>query len=133
MERMADETKDSEVLAKATRRRFTAEDKRRILTAAAACTERGALGALLRREGIYSSHLSTWRAAAAQRELAALAPRKRGPVAKQVDPSARRVVELERVNARLTKRLERAELIISVQKEVSELLGISLPDSDENR
>jgi transposase len=129
---MADGPKDTEVLAKATRRRFTAEDKRRILSEAAACTQRGELGALLRREGIYSSHLSTWRAAAAQRELEALAPRKRGPVPKQVDPRDRRVAELERANARLTKRLERAELIISVQKKVSEILGIPLPDSDEN-
>src|SRR5258708_5716344 len=111
---MADEAKGTEVLAKATRRRFTAEDKRRILTAAAACTERGELGALLRREGIYSSHLSTWRAAAAQRELKALAPKKRGPKAKQVDARDRRMAELERANRRLTKRLERAELIIGV-------------------
>jgi transposase-like protein len=130
---MADEAKDTEVLAKATRRRFPAEERRRILTAAAACTKRGELGAVLRREGIYSSHLSSWRAAAAQRELAALAPKKRGPVAKQVDPRNLRVAELERANARLTKRLERAELIIGVQKKVSEILGISLPDSDEIR
>ena len=128
---MADGAKDTEVLAKATRRRYTAEEKRRILAAASACTERGELGALLRREGIYSSHLSSWRAAAAQRELAALAPKKRGPVPKVVDANARRVVELERANARLTKRLEQAELIIGIQKKVSLLLGIPLPDTDE--
>lgn len=129
---MADEPKDTEVLAKATRRRYTAEEKRRILKEADACEKRGELGALLRREGIYSSHLSSWRAAAAQRELAALAPRKRGPVPKQVDARDRRLAELERANARLTKRLERAELIIGVQKKVSEILGIPLPDTDEN-
>ena len=128
---MADDPKDTEVLAKATRRRYTAEEKRRILKEADACEKRGELGALLRREGIYSSHLSSWRAAAAKRELAALAPRKRGPVPKQVDARDRRLAELERANARLTKRLERAELIIGVQKKVSEILGISLPDSDE--
>lgn len=130
---MADEAKCTEVLTKATRRRFTADDKRRILTGAAACTQRGELGALLRREGIYSSHLSMWRAAATQRELAALAPKKRGPEPKQVDPRDLRVAELERANAGLTKRLERAELIIGIQKKVSEILGLSLPDSDENR
>ena len=128
---MADDPKGTEVLAKATRRRYTAEEKRRILKEADACEKRGELGALLRREGIYSSHLSSWRAAAAKRELAALAPRKRGPVPKQVDARDRRLAELERANARLTKRLERAELIIGVQKKVSEILGISLPDSDE--
>ena len=131
---MADEVKDTEVLAKARRRRFTAEDKRRILAEAAACTERGSLGALLRREGIYSSHLSTWRAAAAQRELEALAPRKRGPVPKVVDAQSRKIVEQERVIARLTARLQRAEAVIDLQKKkVSEILGIRLPDSDENR
>ena len=128
---MADGPKDTEVLAKATRRRFTADEKRLILKEAAACTQRGELGALLRREGIYSSHLSSWRSAAAQRELEALAPKKRGPVPKAVDPRDRRVAELEQANARLTKRLERAELIIGVQKKVSEILGITLPDSDE--
>src|SRR3954451_20125179 len=105
---MADRAKDSEVLAKATRRRFTAEEKRRILKEAEACKERGELGALLRREGIYSSHLSAWRAAAAQRELEALAPRKRGPQQKAVDARDRKLVEAEREIARLKKRLERA-------------------------
>jgi len=130
---MADGVKDTEVLAKATRRRFTAEDKRRILTAAAACTERGELGALLRREGIYSSHLSTWRAAAAKRELEALAPKKRGPVPKVVDEQSRKVVELERDIVRLKARLQRAEAVIDLQKKVSEILGIPLPASDDKR
>jgi transposase-like protein len=130
---MADETKKTEVLAKATRKRYPAEERRRILAAAAACTERGELGALLRREGIYSSHLSSWRAAAAQRELEALAPKKRGPAPKVTDARDRKLVEQERQIASLTKRLERAELIIGVQKKVSEILGITLADTDENR
>jgi transposase-like protein len=121
------------VSAKATRRRFTAEEKRRILREADGCTQRGELGALLRREGIYSSHLSAWRAAAAKRELEALAPKKRGPVPKVVDARDRKLVEQEREIARLTRRAERAEAIVDLQKKVSEILGIPLPDSDENR
>jgi transposase len=130
---MADGPKDNEVLAKAARRRFTAEEKRRILKEADACKERGELGALLRREGIYSSHLSSWRAAAAQRELAALAPKKRGPVPKVVDARDRKIAEQERELARWKKRAERAEAVVALQKKVSEILGIELPDSDEIR
>ena len=128
---MAEGTQETEVLAKATRRRFTAEEKRRILKDADACTQRGELGALLRREGIYSSHLSSWRAALAKSDLNALAPKKRGPQAKQVDPRDRRLADLERENTRLKKRVERAELVIDLQKKVSEILGITLPDTDE--
>jgi hypothetical protein len=128
---MADGPKDTEVQAKATRRRFTAEEKRRILQEADACKERGELGALLRREGIYSSHLSSWRAAAAQRELAALAPRKRGPVAKVVDARDRKIAEQDRELARWKRRAERAEAVVALQKKVSEILGIPLPDSDD--
>jgi transposase-like protein len=130
---MIEAARETEVSAKATRRKFTAEEKRRILKAADACKERGELGALLRREGIYSSHLSTWRAAAAKRELEALAPRKRGPQAKQIDPRDRKLVEAEREIARWKKRAERAEAVVELQKKVSEILGIRLPDSDENR
>ncbi len=115
---------------KATRRRFTAEEKRRILKEVDGCTQRGELGAILRREGIYSSLLSTWRAAAKRRELEALAPKKRGPKPQAVDPSARKLVEAEREIARWKKRAERAETIVEFQKKVSEILGISLADSD---
>ena len=130
---MIEAAQETEVSAKASRRKFTAEDKRRILGEADACKARGELGALLRREGIYSSHLSTWRAAAAKRELEALAPKKRGPVPKVVDAQSRKIVEQERDIARLKARLQRAEAIIDLQKKVSEILGIPLPDSDENR
>jgi len=130
---MADEKKDTEVLAQAKRRRFTAEYKRRIVREAEACRETGEIGALLRREGLYSSHLGKWRLAIEASEREALAARKRGPVAKVRDERDRRLAELERDNARLQGRLERAELIIEVQKKVSQLLGIPLPDTDENR
>jgi transposase len=124
---------ETEVTAKAERRRYTAQEKSRILKEAAACTQKGEIGALLRREGIYSSHLSTWRRAAERRELKALAPRKRGPVPKPVDRRDRQLVEATREIARWKKRAERAEAIVDLQKKVSEILGIRLPDTDESR
>ncbi len=121
---------DPEVTERATRRRFTAEYKLRILREVDACSAHGELGALLRREGLYSSHLATWRRQRDEVTRAGLAARKRGPKAKVVDP---RLKQLERENARLKRRLEKAETVIEFQKKVSEFLGISLksPDSDE--
>ena len=121
---------ETEVVAKAARRRFTAAEKLRVLKEADGCTKPGELGALLRREGLYSSHLSEWRAARKRGELAGLTPRPRGPKAKPVDPRDKRLAELERENRRLSARLERAEGLIEVQKKVSQLLGIPLA-SDE--
>ena len=118
---------DPEVTERATRRRFTAEYKLRILHEAEACKGNGALGRLLRREGLYSSHLSTWRQRRDAIARVSLAPKKRGRPAKTVDP---RVKQLERENARLTRRLERAEAIIEIQKKASELLGIPLKPLD---
>jgi transposase-like protein len=109
---------DPEVPEKTARRKFTAAYKLRILKEAESCTEYGQLGALLRREGIYSSSLSLWRRQVAQ----GLIPKKRGPVTKRTDPLVRRNAELEKENARLTHKLKQAELIISVQKKVAELL-----------
>lgn len=120
-----------EVLAKPERRRFTVEYKRRIVKEADACKGPGEIGALLRREGLYSSHLSAWRAARDRGELAGNSPRKRGPVATPPDPRDKRIVELERENRKLTKRAERAEALVEVQKKVSELLGIQLDRPDE--
>jgi transposase len=114
---------DPEVPAKARRRRFTASYKLRILEEADRCTEPGEIGALLRREGLYSSLLSRWRQ---QREAGAeqaLTPKKRGRKAQPVDPQALRVAELERENARLRGELEKAQTIIEVQKKLSQLLG----------
>ena len=123
-------TVESEVVAKAARRRFTAAEKLRVLKEADRCTKPGELSALLRREGLYSSHLSTWRAARRNGELAGLAPRPRGPKAKPVDPRDRKLAEQSREIARLQARLERAEGLIELQKKVAQLLGTPLA-SDE--
>ena len=94
-------------------------------------TKPGELGALLRREGLYSSHLSAWRQARDRGELAG-ALKKRGPTPKPVDPLAKRVAELERENRRLAARAERAEGLVELQKKAAELLQL-LPDCDERR
>ena len=122
---------DPEVPAKVERRQFTAEYRRRILKEADACKKRGALGALLRREGLYSSHLVNWRRQRDQGELVAGRARKRGPVPKAVDPKIR---HLEVENRRLQRKLARAETINTLQKKVAEILGIPLKplDSDES-
>src|SRR5690606_23716526 len=120
-------TVETEVVAKAKRRRFSAEYKRRILREAAACTKPGELGALLRREALYSSHLSSWRAQAERGELEGLTPQKRGPKAKDRNPLEKRVRELERENLKLLKRAKRAEGLVEVQKKVAELFGETLP------
>ena len=119
-------TAETEVVAKAQRRRFTAAEKLRVIEAAERCVKPGELSALLRREGLYSSHLSAWRAARRRGELAGLSPRARGPKAKPVDPRDRRLAEQAREITRLQARLERAEGLIEVQKKVSQLLGIPL-------
>ena len=118
---------DPEVPAKPKRRQFTAEYKRSIVEQAEACRDEGAIGALLRREGLYSSHLTTWRHQREQGELQALTPKKRGrkPTA---NPLAQENQRLHAEVTRLSRRLQQAELIIDVQKKVSALLGISLPE-----
>lgn len=118
---------DPEVPAKPKRRQFTADYKRSILDQAETCREEGAIGALLRREGLYSSHLTTWRRQREQGELEALAPKKRGRKS-TAHPLAEENQRLRLENARLSRRLQQAELIIDVQKKVSALLGISLPE-----
>jgi transposase len=122
---------ETEVSTKARRRRFSGKYKRRILKEAAACTKPGEIGAMLRREGLYSSNLVEWRRAQERGALSALQPKKRGPAAKEVNPLARKVTELERDLMRATRRAERAEALVEVQKKVSELLGIQLPKQDE--
>jgi transposase-like protein len=107
-----------EVAEKAVRRRFTAEYKLRILKEADACTKQGQVGALLRREGLYSSNLTAWR----RRIDEGLVPKKRGPVARTPDLNVRRIAQQERDIARLTHKLKQAELIIEVQKKVAALL-----------
>jgi transposase-like protein len=126
-------TQETEVTAKPRRRRFTAEYKRKILDEVTACTKPGEIGALLRREGLYSSNLGEWRRAQERGALAGLTPKKRGPAAKIPHPLERRVVELEKSLARAERRAERAEGLVALQKKVSELLGIQLPKSDEEK
>jgi transposase-like protein len=119
------------VTAKAKRRRFTAEYKRKILKEADAC-DRGELGALLRREGLYSSHLVDWRRARDAGELAGLAPKKRGPKAEAPDPLAAKLAEVEREVARLKAENAKLQIICDVQKKLSQLLGVTLPTVSED-
>jgi transposase-like protein len=119
---------DTEVAAKAERRRYSAEYKLRILEEAAACVN-GEIGGLLRREGLYSSHLTTWRRQQEAGQLAGLAPKKRGPKA---DPQAEELKRLRRENERLQVRLQQAEAIIEAQKKLAQLFGLSsTSESDE--
>ena len=127
------ERQETEVVAKAKRRRFTAAYKREIVRQADACKQAGEIGALLRREGLYSSHLTTWRHAVEQRELSALAPKKRGPKGKLVDPHEQEMAGLRRQLAVANVRAERAELLVEIQKKVSMILGLELPKIDEDR
>ena len=121
---------DPEVVAKAKRRTYTAEYKQRILQEAElAATTRGGLGALLRREGLYSSLLAYWRRERADGIREALTPRKRGPKSKR-NPMDEEVQKLRRQNARLTEDLRKAHIIIDVQKKVAALLGHPIPEPD---
>ena len=122
---------DPEVAATPTRRRFTAEDKLRILKLADACTVVGSLGALLRTEGLYASHLTTWRRQRTEGVLSALTPQKRGRKESARHPLRAENETLRKENTRLTTRLKQAELIIDVQKKVSQLLGIPLETPEE--
>jgi len=125
---------DPEVSEKPTRRRFTAEYKLRILRLADACTEPGSIGALLRREGLYSSHLTTWRRQREEGALDGLKPKKRGRKVTERNPLLPELERLRRENEQLAQRLKQAELIIEVQKKVSQMLEIPLgtPKSDED-
>jgi len=122
---------DPEVSAKARRRRFTTEYKLRIVREAEACREAGQIGALLRREGLYSSHLQKWRTQCRAGVIAAMTGKKRGPKVTRDATDVRRLAELERENRRLQRKLTRAEAIIDFQKKVHEFLGIPLNSPDE--
>jgi transposase-like protein len=113
-----------EVATVAQRRQFSSAHKRRVLAEADACSEPGQIGALLRREGIYSSLLSTWRAQRKRAEHGALQPKPRGPKAEPNRAEAKRVAELERENERLRRTLAQAYTIIDVQKKLCTLLGL---------
>ena len=127
---------DVEVPEKAKRRRFTADYKRRIVVAAARCTGFGELGALLRREGLYSSQLARWRKQSDNGTLRALAPKKRGPKKKH-DPRDAEIAKLRRQVARLEKQLDHHTIALEAQKKLAELWGVTLDnrkadESDEN-
>ena len=119
---------ETEVVEKPKRRAFTAEYKRRILEELDRATKPGEIGAILRREGLYSSVVSAWRQQREAGELAGLTPRKRGPLAKVPHPLERENEQLKRQLARAERRAERAEAIVDLQKKVSEILGIQLPE-----
>jgi transposase-like protein len=113
------------VVATARRRQFSSSDKRRILEAADRCTQPGDIGALLRKEGIYSSHLNTWRKQRAAAEHAALEPQQRGRKADPAQAEDRRVLQLTQENDRLRHKLAQANAIIDVQKKLCALFGLS--------
>jgi transposase-like protein len=129
-EKVREEMPKTEVIAKAKRKQFSAAEKLRILREVDACQGSGEIGALLRREGIYSSYLTTWRRQRERGELDGLAPQKRGP---KPDPQAIEIARLKRENERLQKRLQQAELIIDFQKKAAQLFGGTLetPDRDD--
>ena len=122
---------DPEVLPQAKRRTFTAAYKLWVLEEADKCREQpGQIGALLRREGLYSSHLTTWRRQREAGQMAGLKPRKRG---RKTNEEAAEISRLQRENERLTRQLSQAELIIEAQKKLSEVLGMALePTKDES-
>jgi transposase-like protein len=115
------------------RRTFTAQTKLRVLAETDCAADVGGIGAILRREGLYSSTLSEWRRLRDSGALGALTPVKRGPKAAVLNPLAAELAQAKRENARLVRRLEHAEAIIGIQKKVAALLGIPLatPDSDD--
>ena len=121
---------DPEVVPRAKRRRFTAKYKLRILQEADRCTEKGQIGELLRREGLYYSHLSKWRQQRADGQLRGLAPKKRGR--KDQDPTVAELARLRRENERLRAELEKAEIIIDVQKKLAQLLGQKTDETESN-
>ena len=129
-EKVREEMPKTEVVAKAKRKQFSAAEKLRILREVDACQGSGEIGALLRREGIYSSYLTTWRRQRERGELDGLAPQRRGP---KPDPQAAEIARLKRENERLQKRLQQAELIIDFQKKAAQLFGGTLetPDPDD--
>jgi transposase-like protein len=123
----------SEVVAHARRRTFSNADKRRILAAADRCTKPGEIGALMRSEGVYSSSLSTWRRQREAADLAALAPQKRGP---KLDPhraESLHIARLTRERDRLKSQLDKALLVIDVQKKLAALLGSPIDDTGDLR
>jgi transposase-like protein len=126
----ADSTPDPEVSEKAVRRRFTTEYKLKILAQADQCRNPGDIGSLLRREGLYSSHLTNWRRQREAGILSGLQPKPRGRKPNPDHPLQDEYAKLRKENVRLQKRLKRAELIIDIQKKISQMLGIPLKNHE---
>ena len=124
---------ETEVVAKAKRRRFSAKEKLRILDEADACAKTGQQGALLRREGLYSSHLSEWRRARERGELDALTPKKRGRKAVAPNPLEKENAELKRALEKSEVRARKAEALVELQKKISQLLGIAQPTTEDEQ
>jgi transposase len=129
--RVSGPPENPEVLERPKRRTYSAQEKLRILADLDRCSRSGDVGALLRREGVYSSSITRWRRQRDSGVLHGLSPTKRGPKAAPPTPQDKEVALLKRENARLRKRLSQAETVIDVQKKVSQLLGIAL-DNGEN-
>ena len=123
---------DPEVPEKTPRRRFTAKYKLEVLKKADTCTQPGELGALLRKEGLYSSNLTTWKRQRDQGLLDVMSPKKRGRKKIEKNPLAQEVATLQRENERLRRKLKKAETIIEFQKKISEILGISQDPEEES-
>jgi transposase-like protein len=121
---------DPEVPEKAIHRHFTAEYKLNILRQAEDCRQKGEIGALLRREGLYSSPLTTWRRQRDGGMLSALKPKQRGRKANPLHPLQAEKEQLRKENIRLQKRLKKAELIIDIQKKISQMLGIPMENPE---
>ena len=126
-DKVNEEMPKTEVVAKAKRKQFTVAEKQRILREVDACQGSGEIGAMLRREGIYSSYLTTWRRQRESGELEGLSPQKRGP---KPNPEAIELAKLRREHERLKERMRQAELIIEVQKKVALMLGANLEASN---
>jgi len=126
------EAVDPEVAEKAQRRRFTAAYKLRVLREAESCSEPGEVGAMLRREGLYTSHLSSWRRQRDRGLLEAMASKRRGPRSKLGDPVAKENAKLRREKAVLERKLKQAEIVIDIQKKASEILGIPLKTIEDD-
>jgi len=133
-ERIAGAIRSNEVIPKKTRRRFSAAVKLRILAAADLCTKHGEMGALLRREGIYSTQLATWRQQRSEGSLGALSEKKRGRKALPAGPLIAKLAAAEKLNQKLMKRLEKTEAIIALQKKFLEMFGeIPSPVQEETK
>ena len=133
MAKVPHEKEAVEVTEKAKRRHYSAAEKLKILQEADACEKLGEIGALLRREGLYSSHLASWRKARAKGERKGLEAKRRGPLPKVADERDQKLAEQAREVASWKARAELAEALVEIQKKVAAILGIDLPENGGKR